>query len=91
MKSPERRKQRRRHSAKAVEYVLDSLKTDEILDGVIANINKKGLCPLTTNSLKKGQEIIIRNGNRVSSKKAIVRWSKKYLGLYYQSGLEFLS
>lgn len=91
MKSQERRKQKRRYTAKAAEYALDSLKTDEILDGVIANINTKGLCLLTNNGLKIGQKITIKNGNRITPKEAIVRWSKKYLGLYYQSGLEFIS
>ena len=90
MKEPERRKQKRHYVANAVEYVVASSTTDEILDGVIADINNTGLCLLTTDSLRKEQQITIKKSTLTSPKKAIVRWSNKCLGLYYRSGVEFI-
>jgi hypothetical protein len=90
MQAKERRKHSRKHSFHPIEYVLENITTDSKLDGVVANISKDGLCLFTTESLKKGQKIILKNDKPAFYKAAMVRWSKKYSDLYYISGLEFI-
>jgi hypothetical protein len=89
MRSPERRKHPRKYTFHPIEYVLETVRTGEKFDGVVANLSKDGFCLFTTESLKKGHRIILKNEKPVFYKAAIVRWSNKYTDLYYISGLEF--
>ena len=59
-------------------------------DCFTANISQSGVCLLTTEALKNGQEIKISNHILPSPRTAAVRWSKEYNSLYYSYGLEFL-
>jgi hypothetical protein len=85
---------KRRHSRddtiSAVQYVLNRLHSEEIFDGVIANISESGVCLLTTDPLNKGQDITIKNKIPATSQTATVRWSSKYHNLYYMAGLELI-
>jgi hypothetical protein len=85
---------KRRHSRddtiSAVQYVLNRLHSEEIFDGVIANISESGVCLLTTDPLGKGQDITIKNKISATSQTATVRWSTKYHDLYYMAGLELI-
>ena len=74
----------------ALEYFLDPLTTDETYDGVVADISESGLYLLTTKPLNKGQVITIKNNISASSQAATVRWSERYMDLYYKVGLEFV-
>jgi len=90
MKSPERRKHPRKYTFHPIEYVLETMTTEPKFDGVVANVSKDGFRLFTTQSLKKGQKIILKNDEPAFYKAAIVRWSNKYNDLYYISGLEFI-
>jgi hypothetical protein len=85
---------KRRHSRddtiSTVQYVLNRLPSEEIFDGVIANMSASGVCLLTTNPLSNGQDITIKNKIPATSQTATVRWSTKYHDLYYMAGLELL-
>ena len=91
MKSSKKRKHPRKYTFHPIEYVLETMTTGEKFDGVVANISKDGFCLFTTESLKKGQKIILKNEKPAFYKAAIVRWSNKYNDLYYISGFEFIS
>jgi len=58
-------------------------------DSFVTNISQSGICLVTTEALKNGQEIIIKNHVLPYPRPATVRWSKDYNGLYYRYGLEY--
>ncbi|MFH1026132.1 MAG: PilZ domain-containing protein, partial [Nitrospirota bacterium] len=89
MISSDKRRHRRDYITSVIEYSLNPRIPDEAFDAVVADISESGLCLLTTYSLNKGQEIVIKNGTLAFDKKAIVRWSEKYTDFYYKAGVEF--
>jgi len=86
----DKRRHSRNETISAVQYVLNRLHSEEIFDGVIANISESGVCLLTTNPLSKGQDITIKNKIPATPQTATVRWSTKYHDLYYMAGLELI-
>ena len=86
----EKRRHCRRVVIDIIDFFLDPLTNDDILDGVMVDISQEGFCLLTKNHLSKGQTIIIQNGISEPIKSAMVRWSKRYNDLYSKSGLEFV-
>ena len=89
MISSDKRRHRRDYITSVIEYSLNPRIPDEVFDAVVADISESGLCLLTTSSLSKGQEIVIKNDTLAFNKKAIVRWSEKYNDFYYKAGVEF--
>jgi hypothetical protein len=86
----DKRRHSRDNTISVVQYVLNRLHSEEIFDGVIANISESGVCLLTTDPLSKGQDITIKNKISATSQTATVRWSTKYHDLYYKAGLELI-
>ena len=90
MQSSDRRRHERKYIAKATECVLtEPPSQNEMFDCIVADISPSGLRLLTTQPIINGQEITVMNHILPSPRTAIVRWSEKYKGLYYRSGLEF--
>jgi len=90
MQISDRRKHERKYMATAIECVLNQRSSqNEMFDCIVADISKSGLRLLTTQPVENGQEITMKNHIFRSPRTAIVRWSEKYKGLYYRSGLEF--
>jgi hypothetical protein len=71
-----------------IEYVLNH--TDEvILEGDIIDVSQSGLCFQTTEALRQGQEIMVKNILPIKSQiGTVVRIEKSY-GDYYTVGLQF--
>jgi hypothetical protein len=86
----DKRRHERRDTITTIEYVINGLYTDEVFEGVIANISESGFCILSTNPLSKGEKIEIKNEKHVNSRTAAVRWSNQYNNLYCKIGLEFV-
>jgi hypothetical protein len=74
-----------------IEYVLDPFTDYEIFKGFIVNTSESGLCLLTSNKLKKGEEITIKSMINAPSQAAVVQWIEKYDNDYYKVGLVFES
>jgi hypothetical protein len=87
---PDRRRHKRKLELDTIEYLIESLKTNETLVGVVVNVSESGLCILTNNLLNKGQQIRITDNGHTINKSAVVRWTEKYNDLYYKVGLELL-
>ncbi|MEW6054258.1 MAG: PilZ domain-containing protein [Nitrospirota bacterium] len=85
----DKRRHRRDFTTTIAEYSFTHQHHGDVFDGIIVNISESGLCLLTTTFLSQGQEIIIRNGALVASRKANVRWAERYRDAYYRAGLEF--
>ena len=90
MTAVDKRRHRRADTIRAVQYVSNHMRKDEIFDGVVSNLSESGLCLLTTNPLAEGENITIRNRIQANFQTATVRWITKYRGLYYMAGLEFV-
>jgi hypothetical protein len=88
--SSDKRRHERRDTITTIEYVINGLYTDEVFEGVIANISESGFCLLSTNLLSQGEKIEIKNEKHVNSRTAAVRWSNQYNNLYCKIGLEFV-
>jgi hypothetical protein len=90
----ERRRHRRSDVANVMEYIMDSidsLNSEEVFDGVIANISESGLCLLSTTYLSQGEQIhILKHDNPQSFQTASVRWSQKSNEFYCKAGVEFI-
>ncbi|MFZ3137790.1 MAG: PilZ domain-containing protein [Thermodesulfovibrionales bacterium] len=84
----DKRRHERRDTITTIEYVINGLYTDEVFEGVIANISESGFCLLSTNPLSKGEKIEIKNEKHVNCQTAAVRWSSENKNLYYIVGLE---
>lgn len=74
-----------------IEYVLDPFTDNEIFKGFLVNTSESGLCLLTSNILKKGEEITIKSMINTPSQTAAVQWIEKYDNDYYKVGLVFAS
>jgi hypothetical protein len=86
----DKRKHVREYLVKAIECTSYQQSNQQIeFDGVMANISQTGICLLTTEALKNGQEIIIMNHVVTYPRTATIRWSRTCHGLYYRYGLEF--
>jgi hypothetical protein len=85
----DRRKSYRKFVVKAIEYNLLPSSKKETFEGVIATINKDGICLLTSKHLTNGQKIAIKDNDYITKKTAIVRWSQKYNGYFYKIGLKY--
>jgi len=87
--------ERRRHKREDIVRIIDYTSYQEsnqliAFDSFVTNISQSGICLLTTETLKHGQEIKIENHIVQPPQTATVRWSKDYYyGLYYSYGLEF--
>ena len=91
MKFSERRKHKRFNILDFKIHVLDSIKGDILSKGAIDNFSEYGLCIMTQESLKQGQEITVKDDFSAYPQTAMVRWSKKYNGRYYKSGLKLIT
>ena len=90
MSTLNRRRHQRKHIVKATECVLNQHpSTNETFDCIIADISTSGVCLLTTKPIQTSQKVTFMNNIVPSNRTGIVRWSEKYKGLYYRSGLEF--
>jgi len=91
MAKSEKRRHKRENIIKAAEYSAYQLSNRLIeFDSFVINISQSGICLVTTETLKNGQEIMIKNHVVPYPLPATVRWSKEYNGLYYSYGLEFV-
>ena len=88
MKSSERRKHKRFDILDLKINVLDSFNEDILFEGSINNFSEYGLCIMTQEPLKEGQEITVKDDFSAYPQTAMVRWSKKYND-YYKAGLEY--
>jgi len=86
----ERKHQRREFLYSSAEYILQPDTTHEIFIGFTLNFSDSGLCLLTPNLLKEGQEIIIKSNFPPLLKKATIRWIEKYDNVFHKAGLEFV-
>lgn len=90
MEKSEKRRHKREDIVKAMDYTSYQQSNQLIeFDSFVTNISQSGICLLTTEALKHGQEIKIKDHLVQSLQTATVRWSKEYNGLYYSYGLEF--
>jgi len=90
MEKSEKRRHKREDIVKAMDYTSYQQSNQLIeFDSFVTNISPSGICLLTTEALKYGQEIQITDHIVQSPQTATVRWSKEYNGLYYSYGLEF--
>jgi len=90
MEKSEKRRHKREDMVKAIDYTSYQQSNQLIeFDSFVTNISQSGICLLTTEALKHGQEIKIKDHIVQSLQTATVRWSKEYYGLYYSYGLEF--
>ena len=74
-----------------IEYVLDPFTDFDVFKGFIINTSESGLCLLTSNKLKEGEEITIKSMINAPSQTAVVQWTEKYDDDYYKVGLIFES
>jgi hypothetical protein len=88
--SSEKRRHERRETVMPIEYLVDSLNTDEAFEGVVADVSESGLCLLTANPLREGEKIDIKNNMHPPLRSASVRWIRSDSDLYYKVGLEFI-
>jgi len=88
--SSDKRRHERRDTITTIEYVINGFYTDEVFEGVIANISESGFCLLSTKPLSQGEKIEIKDEQHVNSRTAAVRWSNQYNNLYCKIGLEFV-
>lgn len=89
MGTNDRRRSERKPVGKAVDYVLIPSSSEEPLSGVIVDMNEHGICLFTPEKLAEGQKIRLKNGVPGEERIAVVRWGRKFQGLYYRLGLEF--
>ena len=89
MKTVDRRKSYRKFVVKTIEYSIVPSAKKDTFEGVIATINKDGICLLTSKHLTNGQKIAIKDNDYLSEKNATVRWSQKHNGYFYKVGLQF--
>ena len=73
-----------------IEYLVNSLNTDEAFEGVVADVSESGLCLLTASPLREGEKIDIKNNMPPPLRSAYVRWVRNDSDLYYKVGLEFV-
>jgi len=85
METTEKRRHKREDIVKAMDYTSYQQSNQLIeFDSFVTNISQSGICLLTTEALKHGQEIKIKNHMVQPPQIANVRWSKEYYhGLYY--------
>jgi hypothetical protein len=89
METVDRRKSYRKFVVKAIEYSIVPSAKKETFEGVIATINKDGICLLTSKHLTKGQKIAIKDNDYLSEKNATVKWSQQYNNYFHKVGLRF--
>jgi hypothetical protein len=91
MENSYKRMHERKEMVKAMECTLcEESNPVKEFDCIIANISQSGLCLHATEELNDGQTITVKHDIFPSPQFATVRWSKKYNGLYYRYGLEFV-
>jgi hypothetical protein len=86
-KMTERRKDKREQLMEIVNYA--PYPSNSVLRGFIKDWSGSGLCLITFQPLREGQEIIMDTIVAPSSKKAVVRWQQKDGSASYKVGLEF--
>jgi hypothetical protein len=64
---------------------------DTLSNGAIVNVSKSGICLLTTKTLNKGENILIKSDDSAPAQKATVRWCRQYKNCHYRTGVEFVS
>lgn len=74
-----KRRQGRKNIIRTIEFSLDLLASDELVDGCIINISESGCCLLSVSHLNKGQLIKIQNADHGESQTATVRWSERFI------------
>jgi hypothetical protein len=87
--SSESRKHTRKDAAYFTDYSTDASSGEHIFNGVITNISRAGLCLLTPEVIRKGEEILIKCSAHQPAQRATVRWSKQYKDSHCRAGLEF--
>ncbi len=58
--------------------------------GATINISDAGMCIVTSSHLEEGECIILKNDLSLLSRKATVRWVKKYRQNFCKAGLMFI-
>jgi c-di-GMP-binding flagellar brake protein YcgR len=74
-----------------IKFVLNTDKTEQLLEAVTIDISKSGISFYTDQLLSVGQEITIKTILPTPSQMAVVRWVSKFDDIYYKIGLSFIS
>jgi hypothetical protein len=91
MEISDKRRHKREDMVKAIECTSYQHSNHPIeFDSFVTNISQSGICLVTTEALKNGQEIIVKKRFLPYPRTATVRWGKECNGLYYSYGLEFM-
>jgi hypothetical protein len=77
-------------SLNTVRFCFANDSPGELRLGTTINISTTGMCLYTLNRLKEGQSIVIRDEALLVSKKATVRWVKRYGEKFCRAGLMFV-
>ena len=85
----ERRRHQRNDLMAVVQY-SSSPDTHHTSRGVIKNYSYSGICLITLQPFREGQELIVNSIAVPSSKKAIIRWQQKISNDSYGIGLEYV-
>jgi hypothetical protein len=87
----EKRRHRRSEASYFTGYLMELQPGGAVLNGVIANISKSGVCLLTSKALNEGESILLKSDDSSPAQKAAVRWCRQYKNFHYRAGLEFVN